>query len=150
MKQIKLETDCYCKIGHAISMTDKDEQKIEFSKRFQRLINEKGWADQSREELGKRFGNVTAPAVTYWWNANRMPTMSQAIEIAIKLDCCVEWLLTGRGPMRPPPTYQDLIDISFLPDRERANYKALINTRSQQITDEKKGVYNVKLKQNNS
>lgn len=135
-----LKTDCYSRIGHAVSMTDKEALLIEFSHRFRRLMNEKGWAQDRREDVGKRLG-VTGPAVTYWWNGDRLPTMNQAIVISSEMGCCVEWLLTGRGPMRPRPSDMDCLDISELPDVEKAIFKAHVDTRTQQIIREKKGSY---------
>jgi transcriptional regulator with XRE-family HTH domain len=137
---MKIETDCYLIFCHAGSMIEKETALIKFSQRFQRLMNEKGWSKHTREQVGKKLG-VTGPAVTYWWNGDRLPTMAQAITISIMFNCCVEWLLTGRGPMRPIPSEDDLLDLSFLPDKEKANYKALIYTRTQQIINEKKEGY---------
>lgn len=103
-------------------------------------MNEKGWASDRRDDVGKRLG-VSGPAVTYWWNGDRLPTMNQAIVIATEMSCCVEWLLTGRGPMRPRPSETDCLDISELPDVEKAIFKAHVDTRTQQILKEKKGHY---------
>lgn len=132
-----LKTDCYSIIGHAARMSEKEALLNEFSNRFRRLMNEQGWALDRREDVGKRLG-VTGPAVTYWWNGDRLPTMSQAIVIATKMHCCVEWLLTGRGPMRPLPSETNCLDISELPDVEKAIFKAHVDTRTQQIINEKK------------
>jgi len=137
---MKKETDCYSSWCHAVSMTDKETVLIEFSQRFQRLMNEKGWSKRTREQVGKNLG-VSGPAVTYWWNGDRLPTMAQALTIAMTFNCCVEWLLTGRGPMRPMPIENDLLDVSLLPDKEKANFKALIDTRTQQIISEQRGNY---------
>lgn len=137
-----LETDCYSNIVHIDGMTEKEALLIDFSHRFRRLMNEKGWASDRREDVGKRLG-VSGPAVTYWWNGDRLPTMNQAIIIATEMGCCVEWLLTGRGPMRPLPSEMDCLDISELPDAEKAIFKAHVDTRTQQIINEKKGHYAV-------
>ena len=39
--------------------------------------------------------------------------------------------------MRPLPSEEDLLDVSLLPAKEKASYKALIDTRTQQIINEK-------------
>jgi len=52
--------------------------------------------------------------------------MNQAIVIAFEMGCCVEWLLTGRGSMRPQPCDSDRLDISKLPDVEKAIFKAIV------------------------
>jgi transcriptional regulator with XRE-family HTH domain len=137
---MKIETDCYSAFCHAQSMTEKEAVLIEFSQRFRQLMIEQGWSKHTREDVGKRLG-VTGPAVTYWWNGDRLPTMQQAITMSMVFNCCVEWVLTGRGSMRPLPSEEDLIDVSLLPEKEKANYKALIDTRTQQIITEKKANY---------
>lgn len=144
---MKIETDCYSRFCHAESMTEKEAVLNEFSQRFRRLMNEQGWAKDKREDVGKRLG-VTGPAVTYWWNGDRLPTMAQAITISMVFNCCVEWVLTGRGPMRPLPSEEDLLDVSLLPDKEKASYKALIDTRTQQIINEKTSGYTAKVATN--
>jgi|688.fasta_scaffold24071_8 hypothetical protein len=138
-----LETDCYLSLDHATCMTEKEDRLIDFSQRFRRLLNEEGRAHHRREDIGKQLG-VKGPAVTYWWNGDRLPTMQQAIAISMEFNCCVEWLLTGRGPMRPQPISNDCLDISLLPDEEKAIFKAHIDTRYQQIIAEKSPGYIVK------
>jgi transcriptional regulator with XRE-family HTH domain len=142
---MKIETDCYWCYGHAIGMTDKEDRLVEFSQRFRRLLNEQGCANHRREDIGKQLG-VKGPAVTYWWNGDRLPTMQQAIAISIEFNCCVEWLLTGRGSMRPQPLENDCLDISLLPDNEKAIFKAHIDARNHQIIAGKGPSYLVKQK----
>ncbi|WP_347989474.1 helix-turn-helix transcriptional regulator [Methylomonas sp. AM2-LC] len=144
---MKLITECYSTISHAICMTGKDRLLEEFSARFQRMINEKGWSSERREDIGKRLG-VSGPAVTYWFNGNRMPTITQAIMLSKHFNCCTEWLLTGNGPIRPIAETPDLIDISLLPPQEKANYKALINTRVQQIRETQEQYHALTTEQN--
>ena len=107
----------------------KDQKRYdEFSQRFRQAIVERGWEKKRREDVGKIMG-VTGPAVTYWWNGNRLPTIDQAIVIGMQLNCCVEWLLTGRGPMRPLPAADDCLDMSNLTEEEKKIFKALVKTR---------------------
>jgi hypothetical protein len=47
---------------------------------------------------------VSQPSVNKWKDGGH-PEMANAIELAVRLDVCVEWLLTGRGskfPLDPP------------------------------------------------
>lgn len=46
---------------------------------------------------------VTQPSVNDWNEIGGYPTMANAVELARKLNVCVDWLLTERGPKRPIP-----------------------------------------------
>lgn len=50
---------------------------------------------------GKLIG-VSQPAVNDW-TLGKYPTMENALALAAKLNVCVEWLLTERGPKKPLP-----------------------------------------------
>lgn len=79
------------------------------------------------EALGRYLGVGTTMAWNYV-NGEKLPSMEKAIEIALKLDVCVEWLLTGRGPMQPPKPAADLLDLSELPDEAKRNLRALVES----------------------
>ena len=61
----------------------------------------------------------------------KLPSMDSAVDMAGKLDVCVEWLLTGRGRKRPNDG--DLLDISSLPEAAKANLKAFVNSLANQL-----------------
>ena len=82
---------------------------IEFGNRLQRLINEAGLSHLTGDELGKRFG-VSGPMLTYYRQGDKLPAMRTAIRMAVALNCCVEYLLTGRGPKHPGIPDDDGID----------------------------------------
>lgn len=45
-----------------------------------------------------------APTTVWTWRHGRaLPSIEAAVRIAERLDVCVEWLLTGRGPVQPLP-----------------------------------------------
>lgn len=52
------------------------------------------------EVLVRLFG-VSSATVNDWRHGKKCPTMKNALDIAIKLNVCVEWILTGRGPKKP-------------------------------------------------
>lgn len=135
-----ITTDCYQIKLYAKAMKEKSVKLEAFSQRFRLLMKEKGWAEDRREDVGKRLG-VSGPAVTYWWNGDRLPTMQQAIILSAVFNCCVEWLLTGNGPKKPMPTSQDLLDISLLPKREQDIFRMHIETRTEQIIKEREAHY---------
>lgn len=47
---------------------------------------------------------VSTATVSNWRHGQKCPAMKNALELAVKLDVCVEWLLTGRGPVSPSST----------------------------------------------
>lgn len=70
----------------------------EFADRLQKLIHEKK-GESTQTETAKWFG-VSQPTINSWLQGEAMPGMPKAIAICRKLDCCVEYLLTGKGPKR--------------------------------------------------
>ena len=71
-----------------------------------------------------RLFRVSQSSVCYWRMGCKCPTIEHATIISKKLNIQVDWLLTGRGEMRPTtPTSPDqvLIDLSWLPSEKRAD-----------------------------
>jgi hypothetical protein len=64
-------------------------------------------ADQGREERGRaaylaKIGRVSSTAAGKWLSGESLPGMENVVLVATELGVCVEWLLTGRGPKKPP------------------------------------------------
>lgn len=68
--------------------------------RIKRARQERGW---SQAELARRM-SVTQPSVAEWESGRKAPNMKNLVRLAKLLDVGFEWLSTGRGEMRPPPT----------------------------------------------
>ena len=117
-------TDCSTHLHHYVSMKNIDLLKESFALRFQQLMIDKGWDKITRAEAGKILGGVSAPAVTYWWKGDRLPTTDQAIIMAEKFGCSIEWLLTGNGEKYP----YEFVDISSLSEDQRNVVIALLKT----------------------
>ena len=100
-----------------------------FAKRFNQMLIESN-APTKQGELAKWLG-VSQPTISDYRNGVICPKMERAIEIAEKLGCCVEWLLTGRGDKYPIKTSDSFLDISGLTDEERSHFKAIISSFSQ-------------------
>lgn len=77
----------------------------EFGRRFTLAFNQSKVCDLSQKELSNRL-NVTQQCVSQWRKTFQMK------KIALLFDISVEWLYTGRGPMRPidPSPYLDSVD----------------------------------------
>lgn len=90
-----------------------------FAQRLRQACLESGLA-LKQKELGKAFG-VSGTMVWNYLHGEKLPGMTNARVIAMKLGVCVEWLLTGRGPQRPGDMPEGCLDISPLsPDAQEA------------------------------
>jgi hypothetical protein len=71
------------------------------------------------------LAGVKQPSVNDWKDA--YPSMDTAVRLSLALGVCVEWLMTERGPKRPPdadnPTLALLL--SQLDDRQKARLAKL-------------------------
>jgi DNA-binding XRE family transcriptional regulator len=97
----------------------KFERDNAFAERFRRLVAEKFAATKkiSQAELGKKLG-VSTTCAHFYLNGERLPSMDNARDLARTFNVCVEWFLTGRGPMRPVNN-SNYIDLSVLTDQQR-------------------------------
>lgn len=121
---------------------------VVFGNRLQRLIDESPYKGESQRRLGRRF-DVSGPTVNEWLKGKKMPGIETAIRVALVLDVCVEYLLTGRGPKDPnahtPENGDDNggngddgngthLDISDLPHGQQVHLRALVHAIQEQIT----------------
>ncbi len=100
-----------------------------------RLACEAAGVPATQAALSRLFG-VSTTIVWHYLNGEKLPSMAKAILIATKLGVCVEWLLTGRGPMHPPPSPGDVLDISRLPPTTKNHLKALVDALSPPTSQE--------------
>jgi DNA-binding XRE family transcriptional regulator len=90
----------------------------DFAKRFRALVDRAG-APTTQVALGKFLG-VSGNMAWCYLNGEKLPAMTNAISIAEKLNCCVEYLLSGRGPIGPCRTGQPEIDLSSIDEESAA------------------------------
>jgi transcriptional regulator with XRE-family HTH domain len=69
-------------------------KKLEFSQRFYQVVAE-SCPELNNKELAEHLG-FTAPSISDWMAGKKIPNMESSIQICEKLNCSVEWLLTGR------------------------------------------------------
>lgn len=125
----------------------KDQNKINgFSDRFNLLVAEREWDELPDVELCKKFGKGNT-TIWNWKNAIKMPGLETAIDVALVLGVCVEWLLTGRGPKRPGLPEEDgdggdglHLDISQLPHGQQVHLRALVHALQEPGRDDQKRV----------
>lgn len=105
-----------------------------FSKRFIRACKEAGLPD-NQVDLGKCFG-VSGPMIHAYRSGDKLPSMDTALKIAHGTGVCVEWLLTGRGDIRPvESSYSaEILDIAQqltrMPPKGRRAVSSLIQSLS--------------------
>jgi DNA-binding XRE family transcriptional regulator len=75
---------------------------------------ERTFLDRALEALGEKYprekatqtrlaqlAGVKQPSVNEWGEKDRAPAIATGVDLARRLDVCVEWLYTERGPKRP-------------------------------------------------
>lgn len=105
-----------------------------FSKRL-RLACEAAGVPATQPVLARLFG-VSTTIIWHYLNGEKLPSMAKAILISTKLGVCVEWLLTGRGPMTPAKNQTDMIDASQVLPEIKKHIVDLVAALSKQATNE--------------
>lgn len=86
---------------------DAARMKRSFYDRAMEALRERYPRQKPTQELLAGLAGVKQPTVVAWRTG--YPTMETAVRLAVALDVCVEWLLTGRGPKRPgKPEVRDM------------------------------------------
>ena len=98
----------------------------DFGKRFVRACIEAGLPEPPKERC-KVFG-VNATTIGNWDHGDKLPSMDNAIQIATITGVSVDWLLTGRGEMKPRTAAAETLDISHLPSESKAATRALVHS----------------------
>lgn len=73
-------------------------KKRTFWLRVQEAMRDKG-LDPTQKAAGELIG-ISQPSV-HKWTKGGQPKMEHAVALAAKLNVCVEWLYSERGPKRP-------------------------------------------------
>lgn len=73
--------------------------------------------------------HVSQPSANKWANG-KLPELSHVVELAQKLDVCVEWLLTGRGEKFPSDASHFLVS-----ELHRIAYALLDQDREPQLME---------------
>jgi len=100
------QTDTFFAVRHPVLMTD-DPLHADFARRLSLAMEEEGWPGRGRKARLHRELGPSETAVAKWIDGRGLPSMEHAVKLACLLNVCVEWLLTGRGDMRPPPPITD-------------------------------------------
>lgn len=80
-----------------------------FGRNFRRALAPTEYAKYTNDALGTVFA-VSGATISNWRNGIKLPDIDHAVDIALKFNVCVEWLLTGRGPRAPKPAYDSRLE----------------------------------------
>jgi len=123
-------------LRHALPMAKKPDTG--FGNRLQMLISESSLAEMTQAEIAKRF-KVSPPMVTHYKEGAKLPSMNTAIRMAHQLGCCVEFLLTGRGPKHPgeSPSNGDKIifDMAGIPPDQKGRFEKALYAVAQSVSE---------------
>jgi len=81
-------------------VTDGPVVDVVFVLRFRRAWKNSKRADKNQSELAKEF-DYSKQGINFIFNGHRYPHLSSGLKIAKEFDVCLDWLYTGREPMRP-------------------------------------------------
>lgn len=119
-------------------MTRKVDQ--EFGERLSRLLEEPPFTGMTGRDIAKRLG-VTEPMLSNYRSGKKLPAMKKAILLAIKLNVCVDWLLTGRGAKRPGAPNPDedgntiTFDMTGIPSEQHGKFAQALHAFAQQVRE---------------
>jgi len=108
-------------VNSELYLVDNELMKyIEYAARFKRAWKESDAPAKSQKELAKLL-DCSQATVSDWINGEKLPSMDTALAISKKLNCCVEWLLTGNGPKYPgeESSIQHYINVTGITDDQR-------------------------------
>jgi transcriptional regulator with XRE-family HTH domain len=83
-----------------MTRAEKEHTLREFSARFRKALENRGYSPSQQKQLGKLFG-VSGTAVRKWADGLAMPTSTRMPSIASKLGVRRAWLQDGEEPMIP-------------------------------------------------
>lgn len=89
----------YGRLFHNRPMAKRSERS--FLDRALEALAEKYPRERATQTRLAQLAGVKQPSVHEWGDKDRAPAIPNAVDLAMKLDVCVEWLYTERGPKRP-------------------------------------------------
>lgn len=86
----------------------------EIGRRIYSAWNNSKYAHLPQQAILKMLGGITQSALSMYFSGERIPPVKRMIDIANLFDVSVEWLFTGRGPMKPDPRPYDQLAEQFM------------------------------------
>lgn len=81
--------------------------------RIEEALRDAGYAARGAQTAAAKMVGIRQPSVA-GWKKGATPELKHVLILARKLNVCVEWIYTGRGPKRPgsdlPPDLGEIAD----------------------------------------
>ncbi len=81
-------------------VTEEAAVDTQFGMRFRRAWKNSKLSDQNQTEIAKVF-DYSKQGINFIVHGVRYPHLSSGLKMAKEFDVCMDWLYTGREPMRP-------------------------------------------------
>lgn len=126
---------------------DKDRPFLDIGNRLNQALEEAGYTKDKHKNLTETLAtkfDVKYSTISDWRKGKKCPTMRNAIDIATKLDICVEWLLTGRGRKRPGDHEPHdngnngdkiVFDMTGIPAQQKSHFAATLHAFAKSIRE---------------
>ncbi len=75
-------------------------------------------------EIGKKLG-VKGQAVSLWVNGERLPGTQNCMELALLFGVCLDWMLLGKGKMKPDNVHGEVVYIDGWPENAKGVVKGM-------------------------
>lgn len=80
-------------------MGERDDEKSFWYRVKERVAEKAGKPKPTQKDIAK-IARISQPSA-HKWSEGGLPRMQRALQLALDLGVCVEWLLTGRGSKFP-------------------------------------------------
>lgn len=133
------DSEHYAIVNSELPLIDNSDMRYpEYASRFRWLWNESD-APKVQKELAKWL-EVSQPTISDWLNGEKLPSMDTALKIADRFKCAVEYLLTGKGPVRVGTQYTNPLykTIEALSPEQKREIEHYINYIASQSSTENK------------
>ena len=128
MTLLLANSELFATVNSELFLIDNRTMKYpEYASRFKKAWKELKAPIKTQKDLANKLG-VAQATVSDWINGEKLPSMDTALEISEKLDCCVVWLLTGKGQKSQNglPYLRDVIDVTHLTPEQLTLIKGMI------------------------
>lgn len=88
---------------HARGVKSRSQVQTVWARIKEAMTAHSQYKDRATQTTAARLAGVEQPTVSDWNKPGRGPELKNAIQLAKKLNVCVEWIYTGEGGMRPIP-----------------------------------------------
>jgi DNA-binding XRE family transcriptional regulator len=131
MPLLLANSELFARVNSELFLCNDSAMKyLAYSSRFKALWKTMPDAPKNQKELARRL-DCSQATVSDWVNGEKLPSMDTAIALSNTFNCCVEYLITGKGPKTPSKLLQHnkyMIDVSKLTDEQKKVVELMVET----------------------